>query len=95
MALGDHVLIFSHHYPFALARVAGEYNYMRTPVPEIGVWFRHFRRVTDVRYYSDYKTNVSTWKALTMTATLTPLRSNDSGSQQLVNEWLAAVPSVD
>lgn len=88
MAEGDHVLIFIHHYPFALARIDGAYNYVRTPIPEIGVWFRHFRRVTDVRYYSDYQTNASMWKPLTMTATLTPLRSNESGSQQLINEWL-------
>jgi hypothetical protein len=89
MAEGDHVLVFSHHYPFALARVIGPYNYMRTPVPEIGVWFRHFRRVTAVRYYSDFRTNASAWKPLTMTATLTPLRKSESGSQQIVEEWLA------
>ena len=92
MAEGDHVLIFSHHYPFALARVTGPYNYIRHPVPEIGVWFRHFRRVAAVRYYGDFRTNASLWKPLTMTATLTPLRSSESGSQQLVDEWLAAVP---
>jgi hypothetical protein len=90
MAEGDYVLVFSHHYPFALARIDGAYNYIRTPVPEIGVWFRHFRRIADVRYYSDFKTNASAWKPLTMTATLTPLRKGESGSQQLIDEWLAA-----
>jgi hypothetical protein len=90
MAEGDHVLIFCHHYPFALARISGPYNYIRTPVPEIGVWFRHFRRIDDVRYYSDHRTNASEWKPITMTATLTPLRNADSASQQLVNGWLAA-----
>ena len=89
MAENDHVLIFVHHYPFALARIAGPYNYIRTPVPEIGVWFRHFRRVTDVRYFSDFRTNATTWKPLTMTATLTPLRSGDSASKQLIDEWLS------
>ena len=91
MTEGDHVLIFSHHYPFALARITGPYNYILTPVPQIGVWFRHFRKVEDVYYYSDYKTNASQWKPLTMTATLTPLRNSDSASQQLVDEWLAAI----
>jgi hypothetical protein len=90
MAKGDHVLIFCHHYPFALARIDGEYNYIRDPVPQIGVWFRHFRPVADVRYYSDFKTNASTWRAITMTATLTPLRSGDSASRVLVDDWLSA-----
>jgi hypothetical protein len=92
MAEGDHVLVFCHHYPFALARVDGPYNYIRTPVPQIGVWFRHFRKVTDVRYYSDFRTNASKWEPIVMTATLTPLRSSDSASQQLVDEWLASSP---
>ena len=95
MAEGDHVLIFSHHYPFAVGKISGPYNYVRTPVPEIGVWFRHFRRVTEICYYADFKTNASAWKPLTMTATLTPLRSSESGSQQLINEWLSAVNDDD
>jgi hypothetical protein len=90
MVEGDRVLIFVHHYPFALARVAGPYNYIRIPVPEIGVWFRHFRRVDDIRYYSDFRTNASTWKPLTMTATLTPLRDGGSASKLLIDEWIAA-----
>ena len=94
MAEGDYVLIFVHHYPFALARIDGPYNYIRETVPEIGVWFRHFRRVSDVRYYSDFHTNASKWKPLTMTATLTPLRNNDSGSQQLINEWFASSSAI-
>lgn len=90
MKEGDYVLI----YPFALARINGPYNYILNPVPEIGVWFRHFRRVEDVRYYSDFQTNTSNWERLTMTATLTPLRSSDSGSQKLIDEWLEAIPPV-
>ncbi len=93
MAVGDHVLIFSHHYPFALARVAGEYNYIRERVPEIGVWFRHFRRVEDVRYYGDFRTNASAWEPITMTATLTPLRNSDTASRKIIDEWLAATPN--
>ncbi len=45
----DIVLIMVHHFPFALATVDGDYNYIREPDPRIGVWFRHFRRVKDVR----------------------------------------------
>jgi hypothetical protein len=89
MAPDDFVLIFVHNFPFALARVCGEYNYIKNPVPEIGVWFRHFRRVDDVRYYSDFKTNPKKWESTTMTATITPLRSADTDSMKLIEEWLA------
>lgn len=46
MDIGDYILLFTHHFPFALARVAGPYNFIRSAAPEIGVWFRHFRRST-------------------------------------------------
>ena len=90
MEVGDWVLLFAHHFPFALARVSGGYNYVRAAVPELGVWFRHFRAVTDVRYYGDYVTNARAWKALTMTATITPLRDDTSESYILIKDWLAA-----
>jgi hypothetical protein len=88
MAIGDRVLVFVHHYPFALATVCGEYNYIRTPEPRLGVWFRHFRAVKDIRYFSDFRTNASAWERITMTATITPLRRDDSASQLLIEEWL-------
>src|SRR5258708_20719579 len=50
MEIGDYVLLFTHHFPFALARVAGQYNYIRAVAPEIGVWFSHFRKLSDVRH---------------------------------------------
>lgn len=88
MNVGDRVLLFVHHYPFALARIAGEYNYIRDTVPEIGVWFRHFRRVDDVRYYGDFITDAHAWERLTMTATITPLQNTNSSSYQLIERWL-------
>lgn len=88
MVEGDRVLLFTHHFPFAMARVAGPYNYIRSIAPEIGVWFRHFRRVDDIRYYGDLVTNARTWEPLVMTATLTPLRRSDSGSYQIIEQWL-------
>ena len=90
MEIGDWVLLFTHHFPFALARVEGPYNYIRAAAPEIGVWFRHFRKVDSVRYYGDFVTNASTWKSITMTATITPLREQDSASYQLIEQWLRA-----
>ncbi len=87
MAVGDYILLFAHHFPLALARVSSEYNYIRAAVPELGVWFRHFRKVDEVRYYGDFKTNARNWKPLTMTATITPLRENNSESYMLIEEW--------
>ena len=87
MAVGDRVLIIAHHFPLALVTVAGEYNYIRQPEPEIGVWFRHFRRVNDVRYYADRVTNAATWQQLTMTDTISPLRDRNSASYTLIATW--------
>ena len=92
MDLGDWVLLFTHHFPFALARVAGPYNYIRSTAPEIGVWFRHFRKVDQVRYYGDFATNARNWEPLTMTATITPLREHGSASYQLIERWLGTMP---
>jgi hypothetical protein len=88
MAIDDRVLLFAHHFPFALVRVAGQYNYIRAAAPEIGVWFRHFRAVDDVRYYGDFVTNARAWEPITMTATITPLRERKSASYELIERWL-------
>jgi len=88
MAIGDYVLLFAHHFPFALVRVCGDYNYIREGAAKIGVWFRHFRSVDDVRYYGDYVPNARSWEPLTMTATITPLRERSSASYQLIERWL-------
>ena len=45
MAVDDPVLIIVHHFPFALAIVDGNYNYIKSTAPELGVWFRHFRKI--------------------------------------------------
>ncbi len=87
MAVGDRVLITVHHFPFALVRVAGEYNHIRSTAPKIGVWFRHFRRVDDVTYYGDFRTDVRQWEQLRMTDTISPLRDPGSRSYRLVQEW--------
>lgn len=88
MKVGDRVLLFAHHFPLALAKVSGEYNYVRAAVPELGVWFRHFRAVEDVRYFGDFTTDARVWPQITMTATITPLRKTDTESHQLIERWL-------
>jgi len=67
--------------------VVGEYNYIRTPVPEIGVWFRHFRRVSEVKYYGDWVTNPADWQRLVMTDTISILNDPNSLSYRLIEEW--------
>jgi hypothetical protein len=88
MEVDDRVLLFAHHFPLALVRVAGPYNYIRSIAPEIGVWFRHFRKIDDVRYYGDFITDARKWEYITMTATITPLRESNSKSYELIEEWL-------
>lgn len=87
MQIGDKVLIIVHHFPFALVTVAGEYNYIKEPVPEIGVWFRHFRRIVDAKYYYDHKTNAHQWDRLVMTDTISILTDPNSLSYKLINAW--------
>lgn len=88
MKEGDAVLVVAHHFPFALAAVAGPYNYVRSTAPEIGVWFRHFRRVAKgVRYYADFVTNAHQWERLVMTDTISPLREKTSASYKLIERW--------
>jgi hypothetical protein len=87
MQEGDLVLIVAHHFPAALVQVAGPYNYIRSTAPEIGVWFRHFRSVSDIRYYADFKTNAHAWERTTMTDTISPLREPDTISNRLIEEW--------
>ncbi len=88
MQIDDRILLFTHHFPFALVRVSGDYNYIRSHAGEIGVWFRHFRSVDDIRYYGDFVTDARTWEQITMTATITPLRDAASASFQLLEHWL-------
>lgn len=88
MAEGDRVLIITHHFPFALARVSGRYNYIKITAREIGVWFPHFRPVDDIRYFGDFRTNARDWKPITMTDTISPLRDPGSLSFRLIEEWL-------
>jgi hypothetical protein len=90
MEIGDKVLIITHHFPLALVTVDSGYNYIRQAVPEIGVWFRHFRRVRDVFYYADHVTNARSWESITMTDTISPLRSSSSKSFKLIESWSKA-----
>lgn len=91
MEEGDYVLIVAHHYPCALVKVTGPYNYIRDPSRELGVWFRHFRRVETIGYYADLVTNPSQWEQTTMVDTISVLRDKSSLSYRLITSWLSQV----
>jgi len=82
----DKVLIIVHHFPFAVVTVDGDYNYIRRTEPELGVWFRHFRRVKDVIYFADFNTNAKSWDQYIMTDTISILRDPNSMSYKLIEE---------
>lgn len=85
MAIGDKVLIEAHHFPFAFATVASDYIYITAVQPELNVWFRHFRRVKDVRFVGDIVTNPKKWPQLTMTDTISSLNPGGA-SYQFIQE---------
>ena len=86
IAIGDKILIIVHHFPFAVVTVDGEYNYIRRAEPELGVWFRHFRRIKDPIYFADFKTNAQSWEQYTMTNTISILKTPSSKSYKLIEE---------
>lgn len=91
MAEGDLVLVVAHNYPCALARVTGPYNYIRSPFQELGVWFRHFRRVEVLSYYADFVTNPAKWEQTKMKDTISVLYTPTSKSFMLIQRWMSAV----
>ncbi len=86
MERNDKVLVFVHNFPFALVNVAGEYDYTTDPV-EVGVWFKHFRRVDKIKYYADWKTNPRDWKNLVMPCRIQGLIDTESASYKLIEQW--------
>lgn len=91
MRIGDLVLVMAHHFPFALARIAGDYNYIAQRDPRLGIWFRHFRGVDEVRYYADWKKDARKWPKLIMTDAISTLREESTQSAQLIRQWLRAI----
>lgn len=90
MNIGDIVLIISHHNPIAVVKITSEYNYIRQVIPELGIWFRHFRQIDkdNIIYYSDFETNKNNYVSIKMTNTISPLRNDDTQSIQLIHEMI-------
>ena len=89
MNKGDKVLIIAHHFPFALCTVTGDYNYIARPEPELGVWFRHFRRIdiNATKYFGDKVTNAKDWQPYKMTDAISILIDPNSKSYKLIEAW--------
>ncbi len=90
MKEGDHVLVIVHNFPFALCRVAGGYKYVREVSLESGIWFRHSRRVDDVRYYGDFVKDAHAWERTLMPHAFGPLLDPESAQYKLIWRWLGA-----
>lgn len=86
----DYVLVMAHNFPFALCRVAGPYNYVREIPPELKIWFHHFRRVDDVRYYGDFVTDAHAWQRIPTPQTIGRVSDEDGPVFQLIRGWLGA-----
>ncbi len=85
------MLVIAHHYPCALVEVSGQYNYIRHPKEELGVWFRHLRRIRILAYYADYEKNPKKWERTTMTDTISELKTKSSTSYELIERWAEAL----
>ena len=89
MQKDDIVLIMSHNNPLAVVKVNGNYNYIRETLPELGVWFNHFRTIdkNGIIYYSDVVTNVKAQESIPMTNTISSL-SEETQSYQLIKQMV-------
>lgn len=84
----DVVIIFLHHHPFAIVRNVEEYNYIKQPIDEVNIWFRHFRKFKDISYYSDvFGTIKDEHKNIKMSNTFSGV-SEDSETGKLIQGWL-------
>ena len=91
MDVDDLVLVVAHHYPHALVKVKGNYNYIRGPRKELGVWFKHFRRVKVLGYYADYETNPANWMRTRMPNTISVLHDRSRPLHKLIEKWNKAI----
>ncbi len=87
MDIGDKVLIMAHHHPFAFATVSSDYFYITSIQPELDVWFRHFRRVEDVRFVGDIVTDPKKLPRIPMTDTISSLSERTASFQFILKYY--------
>ncbi|WP_061243625.1 hypothetical protein [Leptospira interrogans] len=84
----DYILIFHHNIPFALITEIGNYNYLKEVIPEMGIWFRHFRRFKKISYFNDvYKQGKDEHYKITMANTISEA-SEDTKTVELIKDWI-------
>ena len=94
METGDIVAIFCHNQPFALTQITGNYNYIKTPVPNIGVWFNHFRSIDKdyTKYFLDLNATTRNKleeliKSLPTPMTIQKHSDNTVNVYQFIDKW--------
>ena len=87
MAVGDLVLIQVGEEPLALAEVEGDYEFEPDPKNARGVWFRHMRKVGNVRYYDVYIQSGATRERLPLRPALQAVRRTDQPAYRLIERW--------
>lgn len=80
-------MVMAHNYPFALVRVSGDYNYVRTQVNPL-LWFRHFREIGEIHYYADFVLNPKDWEEIAMPDTISILMNPNGTSYRLIERWV-------
>ena len=90
MKAGDFVLIMAHHYPFALVKVDGPYNYIRKPKQLYPGMAQAFPPGEGSSVLGDWVTNAHSWKKISMTNTISRLDDRGTESYQLIEQWLRA-----
>lgn len=63
-------MVVARHYPRALVPITGPNSYIRASKEELGVWFRHFRKVQLLGYYANLATRPTKWEKTIMTNTI-------------------------
>lgn len=87
----DIIIIFHHNIPFALVTEIEEYNYIKKVIPEMEIWFRHFRRFNKISYFNDvYKQGKNEHYMLAMTNTISEA-SEDTKTVDLIKDWISKI----
>lgn len=82
----DRIVIFSRNRPLAMVSDIGPYNFIREPVPELRIWFRHFRQFSKLSWYADAIGNTPPEPQIVMTNTFSGA-SPDSETGKLAMRW--------
>ncbi len=89
MAIGDFVLITIGDMPYALVKVAGDYEYSADP-NSAGIWCRHHRKVDAPAYYADYEDRLPKDK-FPSTKAIQPVDDQAGKVYKFVDAWVVLI----